>query len=106
MKCYNKDYPRPQFVRKQWENLNGTWDFRFDDQNVGEREKWYKNFKRELDITQGALRKSGVPANRVRKLRKEAEKNNIKIVEALALPGKVAPTTTAKFMKEIVYELI
>ena len=38
--------------------------------------------------------------------RKEAEKNNIKIVEALALPGKVAPTTTAKFMKEIVYELI
>ena len=50
MKCYNKDYPRPQFVRKQWENLNGTWDFRFDDQNVGEREKWYKNFERELEI--------------------------------------------------------
>ena len=22
MKCYKKDYPRPQFVRKNWENLN------------------------------------------------------------------------------------
>ena len=45
MKCYIKDYPRPQFVRKDWENLNGTWDFGFDDQNVGETEKWYENFK-------------------------------------------------------------
>ena len=43
MKCYIKDYPRPQFVRNQWENLNGAWDFRFDDQNVGEKEKWYEN---------------------------------------------------------------
>ena len=39
MKCYKKDYPRPQFVREQWENLNGAWDFGFDDQNVGESEK-------------------------------------------------------------------
>ena len=50
MKCYIKDYPRPQFVRKEWENLNGTWDFGFDDQNVGEAEKWYENFKGELAI--------------------------------------------------------
>ena len=33
MKCYVKDYPRPQFVRDNWENLNGTWDFGFDDSN-------------------------------------------------------------------------
>ena len=26
MKCYKKDYPRPQFVRDNWVNLNGTWD--------------------------------------------------------------------------------
>ena len=38
--------------------------------------------------------------------RKEAENLNIKLVEALALPGKVAPTTTAEFMKEIIYETI
>lgn len=50
MKCYKKDYPRPQFVRNQWENLNGTWDFCFDDKNVGETEKWYEDFKGELEI--------------------------------------------------------
>ena len=50
MKCYVKDYPRPQFVRNQWENLNGAWDFGFDDQNVGEKEKWYEDFKGELEI--------------------------------------------------------
>lgn len=37
---------------------------------------------------------------------KEAEKYKIKVVEALALPGKVAPTTTAEFMKEAIYDLI
>ena len=50
MKCYKKDYPRPQFVRNQWENLNGTWDFCFDDKNVGEIEKWYEDFKGNLEI--------------------------------------------------------
>lgn len=44
MKCYVKDYPRPQFVRGNWENLNGEWDFSFDDANVGESEKWYQCF--------------------------------------------------------------
>ena len=44
MKCYIKDYPRPQFVRNNWENLNGQWEFRFDDANVGEKEKWYEDF--------------------------------------------------------------
>ena len=38
--------------------------------------------------------------------RKETENHKIKVVEALALPGKVAPTTTAKFMKELIYDLI
>jgi len=50
MKCYIKDYPRPQFVRNNWENLNGTWDFAFDDQNVGEKEKWYENFAKDMRI--------------------------------------------------------
>lgn len=38
--------------------------------------------------------------------RKEAENHKIKIVDALALPGKVAPITTAEFMKEAIYDLI
>ncbi|MBS6735390.1 MAG: beta galactosidase jelly roll domain-containing protein [Clostridiales bacterium] len=50
MKCYVKDYPRPQFVRDNWENLNGTWDFGFDDSNCGEKEKWYENFKGDKKI--------------------------------------------------------
>ena len=51
MKCYVKDYPRPQFVRDNWENLNGTWDFRFDDENVGERQRWYRDLVADRTIT-------------------------------------------------------
>ncbi|WP_084278902.1 glycoside hydrolase family 2 protein [Anoxybacteroides tepidamans] len=38
------EYPRPQLVRKQWLNLNGTWDFCFDDENKGIGERWYERF--------------------------------------------------------------
>ncbi|MDN4071786.1 glycoside hydrolase family 2 protein [Fictibacillus terranigra] len=37
-----KEYPRPQFERKEWLNLNGEWDFQFDQANRGEEEQWYK----------------------------------------------------------------
>lgn len=37
------EYPRPQFVRKNnWINLNGEWNFAFDDNNEGLKEEWYK----------------------------------------------------------------
>jgi len=36
------DYPRPQFVRKNWQSLNGKWEFEFDDTNKGIEEKWYR----------------------------------------------------------------
>ena len=37
------DYPRPQFVRKDnWINLNGEWNFNFDDENCGIEQEWYK----------------------------------------------------------------
>jgi hypothetical protein len=40
------EYPRPQFVREgKWINLNGEWDFSFDDANIGLKERWYKNEK-------------------------------------------------------------
>ena len=35
------EYPRPGLVREPWINLNGTWKFAFDDQNIGLTEKWY-----------------------------------------------------------------
>lgn len=45
MHGYRKDYPRPQFVRENWTNLNGEWKFRFDDENRGEKENWYSGFE-------------------------------------------------------------
>lgn len=50
MKCYKKDYPRPQFVRSHWVNLNGQWDFAFDDQNCGEKKEWFQEFPGEMKI--------------------------------------------------------
>ena len=29
------EYPRPQFRREGWQNLNGEWEFAFDDKNEG-----------------------------------------------------------------------
>ena len=47
VKCYQKNYPRPQFVRPQWQDLNGNWDFAFDDANQGEACGWYRDFPAE-----------------------------------------------------------
>lgn len=35
------EYPRPDFQRDTWMNLNGTWKFRFDPDDVGVSEAWY-----------------------------------------------------------------
>lgn len=34
-------HPRPQWSRDAWTLLDGTWDFAFDDENVGRRERWF-----------------------------------------------------------------
>jgi beta-galactosidase/beta-glucuronidase len=34
------EYPRPQFVRDEWMNLNGEWEFAFDDKNEGRHLGW------------------------------------------------------------------
>jgi beta-galactosidase/beta-glucuronidase len=34
------EYPRPQFVRNRWMNLNGEWEFAFDDNNEGLNAGW------------------------------------------------------------------
>lgn len=51
---YRKEYPRPQFVREEWMNLNGKWDFTFDDTEQGMLEKWYEenngNFGLEIEV--------------------------------------------------------
>lgn len=35
------EYPRPQFVRRDWMNLNGVWEFAFDDAEEGRKQRWY-----------------------------------------------------------------
>ncbi|MFP4287459.1 MAG: glycoside hydrolase family 2 protein [Candidatus Izemoplasmataceae bacterium] len=43
-------YPRPQFARSNWLNLNGPWQFTFDDSDIGLKEKWYKKPIKDLTI--------------------------------------------------------
>jgi beta-galactosidase/beta-glucuronidase len=42
-------YPRPQFARNDWVNLNGDWEFAFDDAHLGLEECWFDG--RTLDRT-------------------------------------------------------
>src|SRR4051812_26491933 len=34
------EYPRPQFVRKDWQNLNGPWDYAIRARVSKQPEKW------------------------------------------------------------------
>ncbi|HEX8283184.1 MAG TPA: glycoside hydrolase family 2 TIM barrel-domain containing protein [Pyrinomonadaceae bacterium] len=34
------EYPRPQFAREAWMNLNGVWEFAFDDEDRGRQLGW------------------------------------------------------------------
>lgn len=39
---YRQEYPRPQFVRDDWKNLNGKWEFEIDHGNSGKDRKLYE----------------------------------------------------------------
>lgn len=41
MSIYRPEYPRPHFVRSDWQNLNGPWQFAFDDDDRGRGERWF-----------------------------------------------------------------
>ncbi|PUU86342.1 MAG: glycoside hydrolase family protein, partial [Halanaerobium sp.] len=45
------EHPRPQFKREKWQNLNGEWNFAFDDQNQGEKNRWYQKQEFKSRIT-------------------------------------------------------
>lgn len=49
-KFYQLNYPRPQFARSQWLDLNGEWDFCFDDKKAGDAERWMEHFPDGLQI--------------------------------------------------------
>ncbi|MBR1586036.1 MAG: glycoside hydrolase family 2 [Clostridia bacterium] len=42
-------HPRPDRVRKNWQTLNGPWQFRFDWHNEGKKQRWYA--KPAFDLT-------------------------------------------------------
>lgn len=47
------EYPRPQHVRPNWINLNGQWEFQFDDENEGLALKWNQGqvpFSRTIQV--------------------------------------------------------
>lgn len=46
------EHPNPQFFRHPYQSLNGTWEFDFDDQNVGLDEGWYRDhaFSRTIQV--------------------------------------------------------
>ena len=35
------EYPRPQFVREDWMNLNGEWDFEIDYSCTGQEREFF-----------------------------------------------------------------
>ena len=37
------EYPRPQFVREEWANLNGQWQFQTDDRDIGLEQSWFSS---------------------------------------------------------------
>lgn len=41
MQILRPEYPRPQFRREKWLNLNGVWHFDFDDDNIGIQAGWH-----------------------------------------------------------------
>ena len=47
------EHPRPDFMRAEWQTLNGRWDFEFDDGDRGLAERWYsgaERFSRSIQV--------------------------------------------------------
>jgi beta-galactosidase/beta-glucuronidase len=44
------EFPRPDFERSEWINLNGIWEFAFDDEDRGLKQRW-KSGQIQLDRT-------------------------------------------------------
>jgi beta-galactosidase/beta-glucuronidase len=48
-----KEYPRPNLVRTEWQNLNGPWQFAFDDNHIGTKNHWFDygvSLDREIEV--------------------------------------------------------
>lgn len=50
---YRTEHPKPQFMRENWLNLNGEWQFEIDGGNSGKERKIYKNdivFSQKINV--------------------------------------------------------
>lgn len=48
-----QEYPRPQFERNSWINLNGFWEFEFDYEGEGLEKRWYEeghSFSKKIEV--------------------------------------------------------
>ncbi len=53
IKEYLLKHPKPQQYRTSWKSLNGEWDFAFDFDNVGNKDKWWLsdgNFDKKIIV--------------------------------------------------------
>lgn len=44
------NHPKPQFRRSEWMDLNGTWQFKFDEAKEGIKQGWQNGLTTELEI--------------------------------------------------------
>ena len=61
-------YPRPDFERTnlQWQSLNGTWEFIFDDEDVGLTQKWQqKGIPASVAVNRGKTTGAGAEADSI-----------------------------------------
>ena len=45
------EHPRPQFMREKWINLNGEWEFEFDEREIGRELNFEKRNSLDMKIT-------------------------------------------------------
>ncbi len=53
MEIFRTEHPKPQFMRDNWVNLNGEWQFEIDYSNSGVQKKFYapeKNFTQKINV--------------------------------------------------------
>ena len=52
MNLLRAEHPRPDFKRELWSSLNGSWNFDWDPENRGEKERWFevKEFTQKITV--------------------------------------------------------
>ena len=78
------EYPRPQFVRESWVNLNGEWDFEIDNAENGESLKFF-----EREALNGKITVPYCPESKLSGVPSQIKLcfDNIKPITVIAVPA-------------------